>query len=243
MLASERLVLITNKIIENKIVHVNTLSKEFNVSKMTIRRDLNTLAKEGFIKRTHGGALFNEELAELLDFNFKQQENKEVKREIAEYAASLIHDNDTIAINTSTVTTMLAPFIKDMKITVVTNSLDVINQLSDSKTITLIAVGGTYISKYRSFEGTNTIQEFSDYDFDIAFVGTNGIYDNYIHTGSALEAQAKKVLLKNAKKSYILTENTKWYKKGNHRIAKLRDITVITKNAPLSHLNIIDIAV
>lgn len=242
MLASERRVLITNIVIKNKIVHVHTLANEFNVSKMTIRRDLNKLEKEGLVIRTHGGAYFNDELSEQLDYQLKKEENKDIKNEIGLYAASLVKDNDTIAINTSTVTASVARFLIDKKITVITNSLDVINTLADSETISLIVVGGNYIPKYRSFEGYKTIRDFSDHSYDLCFVGTNGIVGNNIYTGAKLESQAKKIIIQNSKQPYILTENSKWFKEGSHLIANINQVKIITKNSPIKHRNIIDIA-
>lgn len=102
-------------------------------------------------------------------------------------------------------------------------------------------VGGNYIPEYRSFEGPNTIRRFLEYEYDIGFLGTNGIDETNIYTGAKLESEAKKAIIKNAKKTYILTENNKWYKKGKHRIANINDVNIITRNPPVIHKNIIDI--
>lgn len=233
MLAKERRIDIVNTVIKTKIIHVHELAQKYSVSEMTIRRDLASLEKDGLIKRTHGGAIFNEEFSEIIDYNMKTKENKSTKIKLAEYAASLIKDGDIIAINTSTVCSEIAPFIIDKNITVVTNALDVTNILSYSKTINLITTGGVYVKKYRSFEGTQTIKTFESFNFDISFIGTNGINQNGIHTGGSLEAKAKKTLIKNSKKTYILAEKHKFKLEGQHKIADFAEVTIITNEFDL----------
>ncbi len=76
------------------------------------------------------------------------------------------------------------------------------DKLSLSKTVTLISTGGTFIQKYRSFEGGSTINTFAAYNYDIGFVGTNGIQDMNIYTGASLEAGSKIEIIENSKKAY-----------------------------------------
>lgn len=228
MLAAERRIQIMNTIIKSKIVHVKDLAVHFDVSEMTIRRDLNHLAKDGALTRSHGGAVFNEKFSFIINQEIKKNVNYHEKLAIAEFAASLIKDGDTIAINTSSITVNIARFILDRKITVVTNSLEIANILSKSRTINLIITGGTYVHDYLSIEGSKTISDFSSFNYDSSYIGTNGIIGDSIFTGGTVESESKIAIINKSKRAYILAEQSKFGQRGQHRIAKLQDVKVIT---------------
>lgn len=133
------------------VVSLKELSKKFNVSMNTIRRDINYLEKNGVVKKVYGGVTATKG-SELTTFDFRNTKNSDAKNRIAKVAAEQIEDNDVIFIDSGTTT---APIIKnlneDLKITILTNNLDVVIDASKNKNIELIILGSRYSHNTRSF--------------------------------------------------------------------------------------------
>ena len=153
MLAVER----RNKIIEginqNNTIIVSDLSKEYQVSEETIRRDLEKLQDQGYLIRTYGGAILPNDKKTDLPAKIRESLNKDAKIKIARKAATYISDGDCIFIDASSSSFYLAKEIKNKRITVITNAVNVINELTNEKSISLIATGGKFYSSHLAFFG------------------------------------------------------------------------------------------
>ncbi|HHY79808.1 MAG TPA: DeoR/GlpR transcriptional regulator, partial [Thermoanaerobacter sp.] len=122
MFGEERRLKIAEIISKDKSISVSELSKLFNVSESTIRRDLHVLEEKGFIQRTHGGAILNAGTHYEPAFFEKEDVELEAKRKIGKIAASMIEEGDSIILDAGTTTLEIARNLKNMKLTVVTNS-------------------------------------------------------------------------------------------------------------------------
>ena len=136
-----------NKILDllrqNSHITVSKLAKKFGISEVTIRRDMNFLAKEGKILRTYGGAASSEKVA--YEFSFKEKLNKNIreKERIGNLAADLVKEGETILIDTGTTTLQVARSLSSKKnITIITNSLPIVSTLSGNSNIKVILLGG-----------------------------------------------------------------------------------------------------
>ena len=145
MIRAERLQRIQDQIRAEHIVTISQLSSLLGVSEMTIRRDLIRLEKMGLCRRTRGGAMsLHGALARDTHYSERELLNVAEKIAIGRAAAELVQDGETIAIDAGTTTAHLAAALKGRRdITVVTNSLRVLDQLCDSPGIKLISSGGT----------------------------------------------------------------------------------------------------
>ena len=108
MFEDERKISILNRIQADGKVLVSVLAKKYDVSESTIRRDLTSLEKSGFIKRTHGGAILQGSANKDYFYNQKKHHFVEEKQTIAQIAASLVEPNTTIFLGTSTSTNLMA---------------------------------------------------------------------------------------------------------------------------------------
>ena len=144
MFAIERRNAILAALKEEKHVVVSELAKQFDVSEETIRRDLDKLEKEGYVVKTYGGAVISE-----MPYVVTKKANVEAKQKIAELAAELIMDGDTLILDASSTALFIAQKIKTKKdITLLTNSLEVLMELSDVTGWKILSTGAFMLIKH-----------------------------------------------------------------------------------------------
>ena len=134
MLAAERRNEILAQLKEQGKVIVADLSKRYDVTEETIRRDLEKFERDGFAERTYGGAVLKENEKEDLPFLVRKRTNVEAKKRIAMTISEMIEDGDRIMLDASTTALFIAKQIRHKKnITVITNSIEILLELTDVK--------------------------------------------------------------------------------------------------------------
>jgi Transcriptional regulators of sugar metabolism len=195
MFNEERKKEILSAISDKGNVKVSELSKAYNVSEVTIRKDLQELEEEGLVKRVHGGAVLDHSIKFEPTFSEKADKFINEKSIIGKAAAALIEDGDTIALDAGTTTLQVAKHITARNLTVVTNSLDIAVELAEKQNIEVIVVGGILRLETRALVGPVADMALDNIRVDKAFVGTNGISLNYgLTTPNIIEAQTKNSL-------------------------------------------------
>ena len=235
MLAAERRQSILNKLHKNKSVKVNNLSKEFNVSKETIRRDLEKLQNKNFLKKIHGGAVpINKK--EELSFNIRKKQNIKEKKEIVNKALNYINEGDTIFLDISSTAMFLARELKKIKnITIITNSAKIVTELANNKEITVISTGGILIPNSISFVGPHANSMVNNYFADKFFASCKGISAKYGATDSSdLEIEVKKNMVDRSSEVIILADYSKFKERGLSSFAELDKINKIISDNSLS---------
>jgi DeoR family fructose operon transcriptional repressor len=155
---------------------ITVLSKQFMVSEITIRRDLDELESQGILFRTHGGAIRNKPISSLFSFDSKVKNRQKEKLEICRYAASLINEGDNILINCGTTVYYLARYISKLNnIRVITNSLPVVSELMQSPQIKVTLIGGELDHVRRALYGSTTESNLHRLRATKAFLGSAGI--------------------------------------------------------------------
>lgn len=137
-----RLERIIQLVSQKKKIDVNSLSEQLDVSKVTIRKDLDKLESKGLLRREHGYAVLNSGD----DLNVRLSYNYNIKRRIAEKAAELVQDNDTIMIESGSTCALLAEVLCQTKrnIKVITNSCFIANYIRQYSSCQIILLGGYY---------------------------------------------------------------------------------------------------
>lgn len=232
MLAEERRQEILRLLDNKDSVHVSDLSKTLDVTEETIRRDLDVLDKRKLLKRIHGGAvpLVSNNKNEL-SFNIRQNKKIKEKKQIATKAIKLIAEGDTIFLDASSTSLFLAKELKKTQnITVVTNSIRIIFELSDLNNITVISTGGILRPNSLSFVGPLANETLKKYFADKIFASCKGISVNYGATDSnELEIEVKQNMIKQSKKLIILSDHSKVNEIGLTQFASIEEIdTLIT---------------
>ncbi len=210
MSIAERRIELLKIIKEKKHISVNELSKHFNVSGMTIRRDLSKFEAQGTIIMTHGSVSLNSDLYSEPTFREKLGKQIGKKDEIAKIAASYVNDGDTIILDCGTTVLQMIKYLQDKKITIFTNSYPVVQHLSGNSKITLYMAPGKYSEISAGFFGTLTINFFQQIHVDKVFMGTHGYNDIVGASVPEIEdAQTKKALLHAAQHKFLLFEEEK----------------------------------
>ena len=165
---------------EKGSLNLKELMEHCNVSEATIRRDLTNLEDKNLLYRTHGGAMKrsaargSEESVEAKRADFLQE-----KREVAKYIyTNILQSGQTIYLDAGTSTYEMIEYLRDRRITVVTNSTYHLPKLINNKIHTII-LGGTIKHSTQAVIGSVAIEQLKKYSFDMCFVGCNGIDETF----------------------------------------------------------------
>lgn len=153
MIPADRHRQILGLIARDKVVQVQDLGERFGVSVLTIRRDLDFLASQGLVERTHGGATARKSLPIEPAYAQKAAEFPREKLAIAEAAARLIEEGDTVFINSGSTTFEVIKALRTHRITIVTNNMDAAWIANEDAAFRLIFVGGVYRTRSHSVSG------------------------------------------------------------------------------------------
>lgn len=235
MLAVERLSSITETLNANDSVSVSDLSKAFNVTEETIRRDLEKIVKgDHTVVRVHGGAYKIKTFDHEAPYQLRETLLVEEKSRIAQASLSFIDDGDTIMLDSSTTALHLARLIKNsaMKISIITNSLSIASALAECTHINLIVTGGMYRPSSRSFVGYSTTNALEEYHAEKAFVSCSGLHEKFGLTDNDQgEAQVRRLMLNNSDQKYILVDSDKFGRCKKYRISQLGSLHAMITNA------------
>lgn len=215
----------------NHSVKINKLSKELKVTRETIRRDLYTLEDEGMIKKVHGGAILEVPFRET-DYEKRKIEKWLEKEQIAKTAVSYIEEGDSIYLDYGTTTLALAQeIVKLRNITVVTNTIPIINILIKNKTIDILIPGGVLRNNESSLFGQFALNNMCDIFVTIGFFGCSGI-DNKVaitnhHMGEVL---ISKQMIKQSQTAIVLADQSKFGNIAFNRTADFKDIDIVVTN-------------
>lgn len=239
MFALERQKKILEILSSDGAVSVSRLSTELSVTEETVRRDLEKLEKQEFLKRTHGGAVALDENTNEMSLEKRKSTNVEAKQQIAKLAASQVNEGDTIFLDASTTTFFMAKELKSMhNITVITNSLRVIVELDGCEFIKVISVGGV-LSNNQSFVGTFAESSIAEkYVASKMFFSSKGVTaENGILESNEHESGIKQKMLKNSRHKYYLCDKSKIGRVGFVKLAHLNEINyMITDSTPEGEL-------
>lgn len=234
MFGEERKTQIISLLTKYGNVKVSDLSRIYNVSEVTIRKDLQELEEEGLVKRVHGGAVLNNSIKFEPTFSEKSDKFIHEKECIGEIASKLIKDGDTIALDTGTTTLQIAKKITAKDLTVVTNSLDIAYELSEKKNIEVIVTGGLLRWETRAFVGPLTDAALKNIRVDKAFIGTNGISITYgLTTPNITEANTKKTIISVSQEVIAVCDHTKFNAVYFAKIADVEEIDMVITDSSL----------
>jgi len=236
MFAPERQKRILELLNAEGAVMVSKLSSELGVTEETVRRDLEKLESKELLRRTHGGALPIDGGTYEYSLEKRKGLNVECKQELAHKAVQYIASGDTIFLDASTTTFYLSKELKSMKnITVITNSIRVINELMGVEGIKVIAVGGI-VSNNQSFVGTMAENHITEnYFADKMFFSSKGINEAVgILESNEQECFIKQRMIKNSRTHYYLCDKSKIGRIGFVKLASFEDIDYLITDAELS---------
>ena len=212
-------------------ISVAELCATFEVSEATARRDLESLANEGKLQRVHGGAIVLTQAPPEQPILQRQNEQADEKIRIGQAAAALVQAGETIFLGSGTTVLEAARALRGRRdLTILTNSLPVVNALAGAEGITLICLGGMLRDSELSFIGHISEQALAEVRADKVFIGTRAISLEYGLTNEYLpETMTDRAILKAGKEIVVLVDHTKFGRAATVRLALLDSIhTIVT---------------
>jgi len=190
---------------------ITEIVEQFSISEATARRDLDTLASKGKAQRVHGGVIAVEQAPPELPILERESEQPEEKTRIGRAAASLVADKETVFLGSGTTVLEVARNLRDRKnLTVITNSLPVLNMLAGINEITVISLGGMLRDSELSFIGHITEQALIEVRADKVFMGTRGVSLEHGLTNDYLqETLTDRAIMQGGREVIIVADHTK----------------------------------
>lgn len=229
MLAIERRNAILQKLATEGKVIVGDLSREFDVTEETIRRDLEKLDNDGLLQKTYGGAVKVENMSLDLPFQVRRQKNVEGKQKIATSIATMIDDGAHIMLDSSSTALSLIQYIMNRKnITLITNSIEILLELCNKNDWNIISTGGRLKEGGLSLVGYQAEKSLADFHVDLAVCSCKGIDLKYgITDSNESDAAIKNVIFESAAKKILAVDSTKFDRVSFVRVCSLSNVDMI----------------
>ena len=217
-------------------VKVNDLASQFNTSAVTIRNDLNELAQRGLVQRSHGGAMWPDAIMRESPLQERLKAHAEEKRRIGAIAATMIHDNETIILDSGTTTLEIAREIKKKKgLHIITNGINIAAELLDARDSEVIIVGGTVRGESASISGRFTEEMFDQFSADKLFLSGAGCDLEFGVSGANLEeTMVNRAMLRIAREIILVADASKFSRRCMSRIAPFSEIDTVISDKSLN---------
>jgi len=223
-------------------IRVGELARLFGISEVSIRNDLICMERGGHLERTHGGAIPTGRTYYNLDFNGRRSKNSDEKKLIAAAAVSLVHDGDTVMLNSGSTCCYIASELKKLRnLKFITNSFAVSDELGHHTGIILL--GGRVNTAYRFTFGTDAVNQLRGYNTDVVFLSVDGAsYENGLNTFHEEEVEVNRTMLERAKRRVVVADFTKIGRQSFAFIAQIKsfDILITNENADVDELTQIE---
>lgn len=202
-----------------------------DVSESTVRRDLDFLEETGHARRTHGGIFYTGPSPKLPHFDQRQETHWDEKRQIAELAATLVEDGDTVLIDGGSTAYELAQQIVGRPIQVVTNSLPVANLFASSEASDLVLVGGYVHARTGVMLGPHADHMLSTLNVQRAFISVAGISEQGYYNSNLLLVEAERAMMNVADEVIVVADSTKFGRSSLAHLCDLGEIDVLVVDA------------
>lgn len=229
MLAAERRNEILAQLkVEGRVV-VADLSKKYDVTEETIRRDLEKIEAAGFAERTYGGAVLKENDREDLPLLVRKRANAEAKMRIAARIADMIQDGDRIMMDASSTTLFVARAIRHKKdITLITNSIEALLELAEVKGWKVLSTGGSLRAGALSLVGYQAERMVDGFHVDKVIISCKGVdYHKGVTDSNELDAGIKKQMLGAGTTKILAVDSGKFDRISFTKIMDFSELDVI----------------
>jgi len=233
LLKAERQQLILEAVKDSRQATVAELSRRFDVSQVTIRRDLRELAAQGALRRAHGGALMSASVPPEPPVVQRLGRAEHCKACIGRAAASLVKDGDSIFIGSGSTTAHVARHLVDCRnLTVVTNALTIATELASAKGVTVVVTGGMMRPSELSLVGHITEQSLREVRVDKVIMGIRAISLEAGMTNDYLpEVVTDRTIIGMAPELIVVADHTKFGKIASAYVAPVERITTLVTNS------------
>ena len=208
------------------------LMERFGISIETVRRDLESLEQQGFLRRVYGGAVANATLGSEPEYASRAKVQFREKNAIAAAAAELICPEETVYLGVGTTVQAMVQYMNNIRdITVFTNALRTAVELSEVPGCNVILPGGQLRPKELTLSGFPAEENFEHFNVDKAFIGIGGITEAGITDFHIGEARLHRQLIKNARISIALADSSKLGIRAMNNVCPLDEIDIVVTDS------------
>ena len=214
---------------------VEFLAKELFASPATIRRDILAMEKSGLVAKSYGGvSLMDASHIGPPSFEQRQQTNQSVKAALARRAAAMVHDGDTILMDSSSTVLEMVPHLGSMRnITVITNSLRVTAALQKMQ-VRVYCTGGLCWDDNTTLSGSITEASLRNFNTDLLFFSSRGISTKGIISDSSdINCQTRRVMMRHASRSVLLCDSSKLNHNYLFNLCHVNEVDTVLCDQPL----------
>lgn len=211
---------------------LDELARRFDVSKMTVHRDLDELESSGLLRKIRGGATIEAGTQFESNFNFREKQGVAAKVAITQSALQLIEPGMTVIINDGSTAAVLGKLLVDIRpLTVITNNVAVLDALKGLTGITLMSPGGTFSKKYNGFFGKLTEDSLSCLRVDVAFISSPAVCGTEVFHMDETVTRTKRAMMAAAARSVLLINHTRMESQALYKFADLHEFAAVITDA------------
>lgn len=235
MSASARRREIFHRLLADGYVDAKTLSSELGVDTSTIRRDLDVMAREGKVERTHGGARPVDGATFEVPYALKKEVRRREKTAIAAVAASLVADGDSVVLDSGSTTYEVAVALRHKSsLTILTNDLRIAKFVAAFPDVRLLVSGGELLGSVYTLIGDHAVRFMSHYSAEWAFLGADAIDPVAgITNTNTLEVPIKRALIGAAARTVVVADHSKFGHRTLAKVATIDEVDSIVTDAEL----------
>ncbi len=225
---AERQRAITEAVMAEGTVRIEDMASRFGISVMTVHRDLDELEARGLLRKSRGVAsALSTSLVESSDV-YRASRQLVEKDAIAHAALEFIEPGQAIFLDDSTTTLHLVPLLAaKTPLTIITNTLTIMNQLQGVRGITLLGVGGQYYNWCSAFMGRITTTTIAGMRADLAIMSTPAITDGQVFHQTLETVDVKHAMFDAASRRLLLADHTKFERRALHALLPLSDFDAV----------------
>jgi DeoR/GlpR family transcriptional regulator of sugar metabolism len=238
MLIAQRQTRLRELLAKRRILPLDVLSRELNVSPSTVRRDVEALELQGVAQRTHGGVIWIGDRGpgqtRIYAFNQRMSVELEAKRRIAIAASRLVATGQTILLSGGTTTFYLAEQLHGRSVQLITNSLPIANVFMDDDNVELILTGGLLYPRHGVMLGPTAENFLATVHASRMFFSSAGILDGGLYNQNLLLVAAERRMTEQSQQVVLLADSGKFGQQSLVRLCDLSEIDIVVSDANLA---------
>ena len=235
VIPAERLKRISDYIEQRGNAKISDLAQELGVSESTVRRDLDTLVREGLIQRSHGGATWIRHSSSYEHvYSEKMLIRGDEKKRIGAFCAEMVRDGDTLFLDSGTTTFQLAKLFPNARNYVITTCLNCAIELSSREDVSILMLGGSINKNSYCVNGSIAAEMVENMRFNIAFLGVSGYFPGTgFATSVAEDYVLRQKIVERSDCTVILMDSSKASSRGIYTFAPLDTVSYVVSDGHL----------
>ncbi len=219
---------ITRVVLEHGSVTIDDLVAHFKVSRMTVHRDLDDLERQGVLRKVRNGATAQPSSLFESDVRYRLPRELPEKEAICEAALAFIEPGQSVLLDEATTLLPLARRLADLgQVTVITNFLLILNELSRQPSVHLVGLGGDYLPRFETFTGLVCERAVAELHVDVFFTSTTAVHNGCAFHPEPQIVSVKRAMMAHSTRRYLLADHGKFGKTALLQVASLTDFDAV----------------